>query len=578
MSRGRGSGSASARDDHQLVGVGDDDALDRVGVVGGAAQHRACAGSTRTMRARRVRLAGHVTDERDPVADDDAVAAELAGLHRRDHALVRGRRPGVAGRGRPRPRTLDGVLVARAVLGRGRVPCGPGGPGRRPRRGACRSVAPAMAQRPPSIPVHSARGTPGASWRSSPTSSTRTPGDRQADHRAGRRQPVVVVGWKTPPCSGRGPDAQPSAVSVTSPPSSLISLGERRQPVGLVAADVRDAAQRATGSRRARPARRDRGQLADLAQVDVDARGSGRCRRRSDPPRSAARRPPISVKVRAARRRAGCVCVRPARHGHPAAGHQRRRQERRGVGQVRLDVPSRPRRAARARPARRPARRRPRAPGARSMSTVIADVRRARAPAARVAYLTPRSKRAAASSSPDTNWEDAEASIVDRRRRSPAGAVHGERQPPGRRRRSGAEGAQRVDQRCIGACRAAGRRRSGPRRRRGPRPAAGSASRCRRGRRRSRAGPRSRRGDDSQVGAEAPAPRHVLDATPSAPERRHQQGVAGAQRPRAAGGLRAASAASTSARLVSDFEPGTVTVASTGLRAMHAPLRRRHLG
>jgi hypothetical protein len=70
-------------DDHQLVGVRHDDPLDRVGVVGGAAQH---------VRARvhphdageRVRPPAQIADQRHPVADDDPLAAQLPRLHRDD--------------------------------------------------------------------------------------------------------------------------------------------------------------------------------------------------------------------------------------------------------------------------------------------------------------------------------------------------------------------------------------------------------------------------------------------------------------------------------------------------------------
>ena len=48
--------------------------------------------------------------------------------------------------------------------------------------------------------------------------------------------------------------------------------GQRGEPVGLVAAQVPDAAQAAGGAARAAHGGDDGGQLADVAQVDVDAR------------------------------------------------------------------------------------------------------------------------------------------------------------------------------------------------------------------------------------------------------------------------------------------------------------------
>ena len=76
-----GLGVGERRDDDELVGVGDDDALVGVGVVGRAAQHRAALLDAHDA-GQGVRPAGEVADERDVVTDDDAGAADLAGLHR----------------------------------------------------------------------------------------------------------------------------------------------------------------------------------------------------------------------------------------------------------------------------------------------------------------------------------------------------------------------------------------------------------------------------------------------------------------------------------------------------------------
>ena len=72
----------------ELVGVGDDDALDRVGVVGACGAARDVPRLDPHHAGQGVRVAGGVADEADPVADDDALAAQLAGLHRLHDALV----------------------------------------------------------------------------------------------------------------------------------------------------------------------------------------------------------------------------------------------------------------------------------------------------------------------------------------------------------------------------------------------------------------------------------------------------------------------------------------------------------
>ena len=88
----RGGGSASAHDDDELIGVGHDDAFEPalgrgVVVVGGAPQHRRALLDPDDP-GQRVGLAGHVADDRHPVADDDAAAAEFAGPHRGDGRAV----------------------------------------------------------------------------------------------------------------------------------------------------------------------------------------------------------------------------------------------------------------------------------------------------------------------------------------------------------------------------------------------------------------------------------------------------------------------------------------------------------
>ena len=73
-----GLGVGQGGDDDELVGIGDDDPLDRVGVVGRAAQRRAPR-SEADHPGQAVGVAGGVADELDVVADDDALAARAHG-------------------------------------------------------------------------------------------------------------------------------------------------------------------------------------------------------------------------------------------------------------------------------------------------------------------------------------------------------------------------------------------------------------------------------------------------------------------------------------------------------------------
>ena len=66
--------------DQQLVGVGDDDAFGRIGVIGGAPQHRSPLTAPHDA-GQRVGRAGQVADDADIVADDDRRAAEFPGAH-----------------------------------------------------------------------------------------------------------------------------------------------------------------------------------------------------------------------------------------------------------------------------------------------------------------------------------------------------------------------------------------------------------------------------------------------------------------------------------------------------------------
>ena len=83
-------------DDDELVGVGDDRPLVRVVVVGGPAQH-GVALEHLDDPGQRALLAGDVAVQPDPVADDHAHPAELAGLGGVDL-------PALVGAGRARTR------------------------------------------------------------------------------------------------------------------------------------------------------------------------------------------------------------------------------------------------------------------------------------------------------------------------------------------------------------------------------------------------------------------------------------------------------------------------------------------
>ena len=118
-----GLGVGQRGDDDELVGVGDDDPLHGVGVVGAAPQRR-LAGLDADDAGQRVRPAGGVADQSHMVADHDALAPQLTGAHRGDHPLggLRATHPG-AEQDRV-PAAVDagdepghGVLVGRSGLG-----------------------------------------------------------------------------------------------------------------------------------------------------------------------------------------------------------------------------------------------------------------------------------------------------------------------------------------------------------------------------------------------------------------------------------------------------------------------------
>ena len=178
------------RADHdELVGVGDDDPLDRVGVVGAAPQHGPSLVDADDAR-QRVRAAGRVADQAHPVAHDDALAAQLSSPHRQDGAFG-GPASGALWRdetGVAPPVDADdaaghGVLVGGAVLGAG---TGPARVGAHPHVGLV-EVAPA--HRAASIADHSAVKS-GSVLAVVATSSTTTPGTRSPTS-----APAVAIRW-----------------------------------------------------------------------------------------------------------------------------------------------------------------------------------------------------------------------------------------------------------------------------------------------------------------------------------------------------------------------------------------------
>src|SRR5579863_10566469 len=99
-------------DDDHLVSVGDDDPLDRVGVVGGTAQHGGALADPDDPGQGALR-AGGVAGQGNPVADDDASAAQFPRLHGGDLPAA-GQTPVAAPVDR-RDERLGGIFVGGAA-------------------------------------------------------------------------------------------------------------------------------------------------------------------------------------------------------------------------------------------------------------------------------------------------------------------------------------------------------------------------------------------------------------------------------------------------------------------------------
>ena len=310
------------------------------------------------------------------------------------------------------------------------------------------------------------------------------------------------------------------------------------------------------------------GQLADVAQVDVDA---------ADVPRRAGAGQPVVVAAdtrahAASRRRSASpgwvVSAGQPAHRHPAAGHQRRGEERRGVRQVRLDVDSPPRSGARRRPARRPGRVSTARRRSRSIRTVIA---RCGADGTGGPRGAPRRPWRSGRGQQQTGDELRRPGRVDRDRaaRHRARAAHRERQrvaPPSSISAPSARRAARIGP--IGRLRACG----SPSKNTSPVASAATGGTNRMtvpaSPTSSVAGPRSSPG----VTRQSP-PSASSMATPSARSAPAMSRVSRLRSgPRIIDGS-PASAARTSARLVIDFDPGSATAASTGPSAAGADHR-----
>ena len=185
-----------------------------------------------------------------------------------------------------------------------------------------------------------------------PMSSTSTPAHAQPDDGTGRRHPVVGVGPPHPAVQRLGGDHQAVGRLLALPAEAVDLGGQRGQPVGFVAAKMRDAAQlrhRTRGGQRGQRRHR-RCQLADLVQVDVEAAVGLRTLH-------------LQVGITMADNRTQLLqdCQdgvgglhagrRPPRHAHGSAADHRGRQERHRVGEVGLDVPVPWLRSGRGRPA-----------------------------------------------------------------------------------------------------------------------------------------------------------------------------------------------------------------------------------
>ena len=275
-------------------------------------------------------------DQPDPVTDDHALAAELAGLHRGDRPVAVDQRS-CSGRGRPRPRS-----PRRRPRGGGGPWCGVGMP--RPGRTRTSSSSRSRVRRRGS-------GRPGPVKHGSPQVDELghglgggrhvldvDPGHGQPEQGAGGGHPVVGVRREPAPVQWARADHQ-AVVGLGDVAAQRVELvGERGEPVGLVPAQVRDAPQR----------RRRVGQRGQ-SRPAIGVSSPASCRSTSMPVTSPEPRTvspsccrltsaPIASRRSRSASPAWVVALRPVGHRDPPTGDQRGGEERRGVGQVGLDL------------------------------------------------------------------------------------------------------------------------------------------------------------------------------------------------------------------------------------------------
>ena len=429
ISRGARLRVGDRRDDRELVGVGDDDPLDRVGVVGGAAQHRPCA--ARPARCGRARpsapSSAPTSATRSPTTTPlrPSSRAFIAVTSRAVAALVRpGSRSGRGRRSRPTPATASSCAGRSLVRGRdlprpGRTRTSSSSRSRRAARGS-----PAEHPEPA---VHEA-GQRLAGGRDVDDPDAR---DRQARARP-RRWPAGGRRRSRTPRRAAGPGRIVQAVRGLgrrrrrAPSSSAASAASRSVSCPRRWATPRSVVD-AGGQRGQRGG--DRDQLADVdrssSPAPTQAAGPVDHQRAASRPPDTPRPERLEQVERSWSHRLQAEPRREPGDLDPAAGHQGRGGERQRVGQVR------PRSAtvaaARAGPARptshaRRRRCRPATPRAASIARVIATCgsdgsRRPDVDAPRRPVVVARTRRAAGAL---TNWLDALG--VDRRPRRRATA------------------------------------------------------------------------------------------------------------------------------------------------------------
>ena len=277
-------------DDEHLVGVGDDDALDLVGVVGAAPQQRrALADAARCGRGcPGSPVVSPTRSTRSPVTTDlRRSSLARAAVITRSSGPSSSIEHGCSGRGRRRARMpATASACSGRVLVRGRLPRRLG---RTRTSDSSNSVLVLVVVGAPTrscqhlLPERGELGQGLAGRRDVVDDDA---GHREADDRArswpcgGRRRRATARRGAAP-----GSMRRPSSSSVTRAAEPVDLGGERREAVGLVVADVADAGDRARLVGEGRERDEVRHEFAGLREVEVDAAdaaaavraGSGAC-------------------------------------------------------------------------------------------------------------------------------------------------------------------------------------------------------------------------------------------------------------------------------------------------------------